>query len=334
MAKVVKKFDWKDTLLKIVLPVFLAITAAVTGAVVNINIENGKTNATITYSEEEKPAYIVDDKGEVEETTEYNGEKIPTVDEVDGGMFEDENTGLSVTEGDYSDLGWSEVYPTSTPEEFVNATLGRCIIAGNKFGAQCVSYARVYWWSYANRDVSTCGTGMAKGMMNCAEQNAGNDFLVFWGSNGIQAGDWLVSDGGQYGHICMALGPVTNSYVACAGENQGGPKCEGHAGAGVNIINFNVKNVIGYYRPKAYVKPEPTPTPTPTPTPAPSNQIAYTYVKGDYFSKVLKKLGLDEKNLWGKNGTVKYYTQQLVEQGVLDKRGNVKIGVPFTLTRR
>lgn len=274
------------------------IIAAITGAVININVENGKVEATITYSEEEQPAYITDDKGEVEETTEYNGEKIPTVEEVDGGMFEDESTGLSVTEGDYSDLGWSEWYPTSTPEEFVDATLGRCIIAGNKFGAQCVSYARVYWWSYANRDVSTCGTGMAKGMMNCAEQNAGNDFLVFWGSNGIQAGDWLVSDGGQYGHVCMALGPVTNGYVACAGENQGGHKCEGYAGAAVNIINFSVKNAIGYYRPKAYIKPAPTPpAPTPTPTPVVDKCTSRAVVKGDTLGKIMKEC--EGKIQWG-----------------------------------
>ena len=315
-----------------IVALLVAIIAGATGAAININIENGKVNATITYSEEEKPATLYNDQGEVIETTEYNGEQIPTVDEVDGGMFEDEATGLSVTEGEYTDLGWSEWYPTDTPEAFRDATLNRCIIAGNKFGAQCVSLSRVYWWSYANRDVSTCNTGMAKGMMNCADQNAGNDFLVFWGNNGIQDGDWIVSDGGQYGHICMALGPVVNGYVACLGENQGGHKCEGYGGAATNIINFNVKNVIGYYRPKAYIKPEPTPTPTPEPTP--SKDVTYTYVKGDYFSKVLVKLGLDEGKLWGKDGTVKFYTQQLVEQGVLNSRGNVKIGVPFTLTRR
>lgn len=324
-----KKLNLKEILIKLILPIIMLI-CGITGAVININIENGKINASLTYAKEEQPAYITDDRGELIETTQYEGVEIPTIDEVDGGMFEDEDSGLSLSEGEYSDLGWSEWYPTGTPDDFLNATLGHCIIAGNKFGAQCVSYSRVFWWSYANRDVSTCGTGMAKGMMNCADQNAGDDFLVFWGSNGIQAGDWLVSDGGQYGHICMALGPVVNGYVACAGENQGGPKCVGYGGAGVNIINFNVKNVIGYYRPKAYIKPDPTPEPTPEP----SSDIEYTYYKGDYFSKVLVKLGLDEGKLWGKDGSVKFYTNQLIEQNVLDKRGNVKIGVPFKLVRR
>lgn len=248
----------------------IAVAAAITGATININLENGKVNASIIYSQEQEPADLVNDQGEVVQTTEYNGEQIPTVDEVDGGMFKDKDTGVSVTEGMYADLGWSEWYPTSSPEAFRDATLGHCIYANNYFGAQCVSLSRVYWWSYADRDVSTCGTGMAKGMMNCADENAGDDFLVYWSDSKdkIQAGDWLVFDGGQYGHIGMALGPVSNGYVALLGENQGGRACEG-GGAATNIINMSVRQLIGFYRPKAYVKPEPTP-PTPEPMPTPS----------------------------------------------------------------
>ena len=255
----------KKGLIGSIIAAVVAILAATTGIVINVNVEEGKVNATITYSQTEVPAYITDDRGEVVETTEVDGEEIPTVDEVDGGLFQDADTGLSLVDGEYADLGWAEVYDVSAPEAFKEDTLFKCIIANNAYGAQCVSLARVFWWSYADRDVSTCGTGMAKGMLNCPEENAGDDFEVHWGSEGIQSGDWLVSDGGQYGHTCMALGPVVNGYVACLGENQGGHKCEGYGGAATNIINFNVKNVIGYYRPKAYIIPEPEPEPEPTP---------------------------------------------------------------------
>jgi len=321
----------KGRISAMVIAVIIAIIAGITGATININLENEKINANIEYAEEQIPTIVEDDMGEIIEINEIEGEEIKTVEEVDGGLFEDENTGVSTLEGDYEDLGWAEWYPTETPEAFKNATLGRCIYGSNRFGAQCVSLSRVYWWSYANRDVSTCGTGMAKGMMNCAEQNAGNDFDIYWADSAwkIQAGDWLVFNGGQYGHVGMALGPVVNGYVALLGENQGGKPCDG-GGAATNIININIKNLIGYYRPKAYIKPTPKPEPTPTPT----GDITYTYVKGDYFSKVLVKLGLDEGKLWGENGTVKYYTKQLIEQNVLDKNGNVKIGVPFTLERK
>ena len=282
----------KNKIVVAVITITVAIIAGITGAIVNINMENQKINATIDYSEEQVPASIEDDKGEVVETTDIDGEAIPTVEEVDGGKFEDETTGVSVTEGDYADLGWTEWYNTSSPEAFRNNTIGKCIYANNRYGAQCVSLARVFWWSYANRDVSTCGTGMAKGMMNCADQNAGNDFVVYWKDSAwnIQAGDWLVFDGGQYGHIGMALGPVTNGYVALLGENQGGRACE-KGGAATNIINISIKNLIGYYRPKSYIKPEPKPTPAPTPTPTPVVDKCQKreVVKGDTLGKIMKE---------------------------------------------
>ena len=237
-----------------------------------LKVKLNKNEATITYSPEDQPTYMYDEQGELIEVTEYNGMDIPTVEEVDGGLFED-----IANEGDYDDLGWAETYNVSSPEAFRDDTLNKCIVANNRYGAQCVSLARVFWWSYANRDVSTCGTGMAKGMMNCTELNAEDDFLVFWGSEGIEDGDWVVSDGGRYGHIGMALSPVTNGYVTLLGENQGGRSCEA-GGSATNIINFNVKNVIGYYRPKAYIKPAPIPV---------TNCTTWNVKEGDTMSKIM-----------------------------------------------
>lgn len=63
--------------------------------------------------------------------------------------------------------------------------------------------------------------------------------------------------------------------------------------------------------------------------------ITYTYKPGDTFGQVLLNLGLsDGSHLWGQGGDVEYYTQQLVDQNMLDSRGNVKLGVPFKLRRR
>lgn len=271
--------------------VIILITSAIVGGVVNVNINQEGFTAEIQYSEEQMPAVLEGDLGEVVETTEFEGEEIPTVEEVDGGKFEDATTGVSITEGEYEDLGWSETYNVSSPEAFKNDTIGKCIYANNRFGAQCVSLSRVFWWSYANRDVSTCGTGMAKGMMNCADQNAGKDFNVFWNANNIQAGDWLVFTGGQYGHVGMALGPVVNGYVALLGENQGGRACQG-GGAATNIINISIKNLIGGYRPKAYIKPKPAPKPTPAPKPAPAPVVdqckVWNVKKGDTLGKIMK----------------------------------------------
>lgn len=265
-------------------PRLIALAALILGLlggnVINVlirpNVEQLTSVFTLELSDEQIPALIEDDKGEFYE------DNIPTVEEVDGGRFEDETTGVSVNSV-YADLGWSETYDTSTPEAFRNDTIGRCIRANNKFGSQCVSLARVFWWSYADRDVSTCGTGMAKGMMNCAEENAEDDFLIFWADSkhDIQAGDWLVFDGGQYGHVGMALGGDNNGYVALLGENQGGHACEG-GGAATNIINISLKNLIGFYRPKGYIKVTPEPEPLPI-----SNCLIWHVKRGDTMTKIM-----------------------------------------------
>lgn len=312
----------KDIITGVIILIAGALIASVAGISVSLKAEDGKVNATIEYSEEQLPATVTDDMGEVIQIEEVNGEEIQTVEEVDGGMFEDNDTGLSAEDGEDVGLGAAiETFDTSTPEAFKNATLGRCVYANNRFGAQCVSLSRSFWISYAHRDVSTCGTGMAKGMMNCAEQNAGNDFLVFWADSKdkIQAGDWLVFDGDQYGHIVMALGPLTNGYVASLGENQGGAPCAG-GGAATNIINLSIKNLIGYYRPKAYIKPEPKPEPTPTPEPVPTpaqNIIVYSVKKGDTLGSILRRNGYKGNRLFGNTGLA----QKIAENNGIKNRG-------------
>lgn len=202
----------------------------------------------IVVSDDQLPAAIDGDLGEIYDDI------IPTLEEVDGGKFEDIETGLSLKEGEYAELGSIELVDTTSVAIFTRDTIGRCIVANNRFGAQCVSLARAFWWSYANRDVSTCGTGLAKGMMECSEQNAGEEFKTIWNTEEIIPGTWVVLNGGYTGHICMALGKPANGYVTCLGENQGGKSCgDGIMGAATNIVNINLKNFIGGYIPKTYI---------------------------------------------------------------------------------
>ena len=136
----------------------------------------------------------------------------------------------------------------------------------------------------------------------------------------------------QYGHTAMFL-YYTGEHTAMVNDANYTPLT-------VDTHNMNIDGwvwvVPGDYTPDPTPDPGPDPTPDPDPTPSyhTGDKVTYTYVKGDYFSAVLVRLGLDEGKLWGANGTVNYYTGQLIEQNVLDYRGNVKIGVPFTLTVR
>lgn len=252
-----KKTKQKVNLTKIILPIILAVLAAlgITGLAVKLN-EN-KLTVEIEYAKENQPVY--NDKGEYVED-------IPTVEEIDGGgRFQDTMNVEGAEPAVYYELGSIEDVDTSSVDAFKNSTLGRCIIAGNYWGAQCVSLARAFWFSYAGYDVSTCGTGLAKGMMKCADENARDRFKIILNTNEIQKGTWIVLDGNTTGHICMALTPVNHGYVQCLGENQGGLPCEyGVGGAATNIINISVKNFIGGYTPLDYIVPEPEPVPTPS----------------------------------------------------------------------
>ena len=65
--------------------------------------------------------------------------------------------------------------------------------------------------------------------------------------------------------------------------------------------------------------------------------IEYTYKPGDTFGQVINDLGLRTSNgLWGPNGDVEYYTQQLIDQGLWPNgvRGNIPVGATIKLRRR
>lgn len=241
---------------KFYIPVILAILGGL-GVTGFIKLSENKITLEIEYAETSVEPTYMDKGGEYEE-------EIPTVEDIDGGgRFQDT---INIVDGEeplYYELGSIEEVDTSSPEAFKKSTLGRCIRANNYWGAQCVSLSRVFWWGYAGYDVSTCGTGLAKGMMKCPEENARDKFKVIWDKSEIQDGTWIVLDGKTTGHVCMALSKPNGDYVSCLGENQGGIPCEGMGGAGTNIINISLKNFIGGYTPLDYIVPEPEPEPEP-----------------------------------------------------------------------
>ena len=255
MTKKTKKNKDVKNLWKLIAPLILAVIGGL-GVTIAVSTNQGKLEVKIDYSE---PTIIKDKGGEYEE--------MPTVENIDGGgMFKD-MTNIDGAEPDmYYELGAMEQVDTSSVQAFVKSTLNRCIVANNYYGAQCVSLARAFWWDYAGFDVSTCGTGLAKGMMKCADDNARDKFKVIWNKDEIISGTWIVLDGKTTGHICMALTAPNDDYVQCLGENQGGIPCEGGiGGAGTNIINLSIKNFIGGYIPLDYI-PKPAPTPLPPDT--------------------------------------------------------------------
>ena len=172
---------------------------------------------------------------------------LPVVDMVDGGEIQS-------TEEDL-DFGKGEFYPFDTPQAFADSTLGKCINLDGKWGSQCVDLSNAFWKEYTDRWITTCDTGTARGIWDCKEKNAGKEFVLITNAKDIETGDWIIFDGGQYGHIGMALGNAKNGYVALLGENQGGTSCAG-GGSATNIINISLKTFKGAFRPKIYHLPK------------------------------------------------------------------------------
>ena len=123
-----------------------------------------------------------------------------------------------------------------------------------------------------------------------------------------------------YGHTAM--------YLYSTGSNTAMVNDANYVPLTVSTHNMNIDGWV-WVVPGSY---NPTPEPTPTPTPTPTGDITYSYVPGDTFGQVLLNLGIsDGAHLWGAGGDVEYYTQQLIDQNVLDRRGNVLLYTPFTL---
>lgn len=277
-AKANLKSGWKEWLKVIIIAVLgilcgagvdLAVRPTTTEEVVEI-----EANTTLELSQEQQEATVTDENGN-EQTVD-----VPTVEAVDGGQLADE-----CPEGEEECGQGRYVYaPTDTALNFKNYTYGGCWDVDGAYGAQCWDLGALFWMNYTSngRSLSTCGTGAAYGAWNCKEQNAGDDFELIYDATQLQAGDWVIFGGGQYGHVGMALGGYNNGYVALYGQNQGGKACEG-GGSSANVINISTKNFLGAFRPKSYIKVEPTPEPAIPVT----GCVEWGVQKGDTMSKIM-----------------------------------------------
>lgn len=229
--------------LAIGLPVGITLTPTKTETgeikMVEVEVEIDK-GGTLEFAMTDEPVDISAEALEVLPESD-----IKTVETVDGGEIK-------------AFAGQGEIYATDTYDAFIAATLNKCITEGNPFGAQCVSLAQAFWNSYAGYSVELCGAGAARGMWACKEKNAGDDFVMISNAEEIQPGDWIITNGGTWGHVAMAVGYYNNGYIAVYGENQGGALCNA-GGSQPNVINLSMKTFLGAFRPVDYIIPEPEP---------------------------------------------------------------------------
>ena len=296
--------------IKSALKVFvLVLIGLVTGSAITIAVTpEGETTVTtenvivegetIELANEQMPATVIDDSG-----TEVVDENIPTVEQVDGG----EIATPECSEGQDCGRGW--YVDTTSPITFRDAVLGQCVDVDGAYGSQCFDLANLFWQNYAGRSISSCGTGAAKGTLNCVDANAGGEFTMIYDVNQLQPGDWVVFTNGTWGHIGMAMGYPNNGYITLLGTNQGGSACAG-GGSTANIINISLANFGGAFRPNAYIPPEPEPEPEPAPVE--NSCESYTVKAGDTMGQIM--LDCTGKLDWNNWDEINAYANQWVSQ--------------------
>lgn len=311
--------------------VIIVIVAVLAGIGINVSINTNDGKVVITTAEEQVPTIVnIDGNEQVIEAE--------TVQAVDAEVVTPKDDECPEGSEECAKGAYLPAIDISTPSSFYNSVLDQCIDFDGAYGSQCYDEMAYFQYVYTGRWLSTAGTGGAYGIWDARDyNNKGNEYELIYNANDIKPGDFVVFHNGRYGHVGMAVGYPHNGYVALLGTNQGGYACPG-GGAAANVINMSLWSFSGAFRPRSWIPPEPTPEPEPTP--APSNVVEYTYAKGDYFSKVIQRLGLATSNgLWGANGDVAYYNAQLLKQGILNYYGgkywnNIPVGTTIKLERR
>lgn len=274
----------RENIKKIIAAIVILVLGVFGGAV-------GKTVLTVETNDEGKTVVKIESENQIELSTESVPTEIETADGVietiDAPTVESVDTGniaAECPEGEECGQGRYIYAPTETPQAFKDYTIGQCWNTDGYYGAQCWDLGDLFWQNYAGRNLSTCGTGAAKGIWNCKEQNAGDEFELITDPAQLQVGDWVIFNNGTYGHVGMALGGYNGGYVALLGQNQGGYACEG-GGSSTNIINISLKSFAGAFRPKSYIKPEPQPEPTPVADSCDRIEVK----KGDTMGAIMKR---------------------------------------------
>lgn len=215
---------------------------------------------------------------------------------LDGKEVDEEEAGMG---------GISNTYP----EPYRSAPKDSMIDPSTCYNRECVSYCAWKIAEIKGEWPPRTGSMSAKYWI---------DRLPSWGYNEVSApvngGKYVgVATDGQYGHVVWFEYDNTISEYNFANAGNYGVRA-------INLHQYQWYEIVPA---------------TPTPTPTPTKKVKYVYQQGDTFGQVICDLGLKTSHgLWGEDGDVAYYTEQLIAQGALDENGNVIVGREIVLTPR
>lgn len=140
----------------------------------------------------------------------------------------------------------------NTAAGFIGATINKSYDMDGMYGKTCWDYADYFWLNQVGRALDTGGTGQARGCWTVAaarKRNAGTNFDIVTNKKDLREGDWIITNGGKYGHVGIITGIVKNGVtVKLQGQNQGTFKSK------VTVINFGLGDFLGAFRYKEWTK--------------------------------------------------------------------------------
>lgn len=230
-------------------------------------------------------------------------------------LFED----VEISEEDAGKGGITNTYP----EPYRSAVQDSILDPSYMYNRECVSYCAWKIKELTGSWIKKNGSGHAKYWVQRLAEN-GYTTIVSKPQNG---GKYVgVSESGEYGHVVwFEEGETISEYNYSI-----------RGGFSVRVINLAAYKWVQIKAPDAQTAAEKKAAEkaesTPTKTNKKDGTVTYTYRSGDTFGQVLLDLGLsDGSHLWGSNGDVAYYTEQLHEQGIW---GNIGVGTTIRLTPR
>lgn len=165
-------------------------------------------------------------------------------------------------------------------KQFIDQTKGKKYDMDGAYGAQCWDYADYFWLQQVGRQLSTGGTGCARGCWSVASArnaNAGKEFELITAKNKIKYGDWVVLNDGQYGHIGMVTAMnFSKGTVELQSQNQGVIRTK------VTRVTFRLSGFLGAFRYKDFWKSN---------KPVNTKNFVYTVKRGDTLSAIAIKYG-------------------------------------------
>jgi len=178
-----------------------------------------------------------------------------------------------------ADGGQGSVYSVdvSSYDAFRNNVVNHGYDIDNYYGFQCWDGAALLW-QQIGRDLSTGGTGAAKGCWtNARDKNAGSDFDVVTSQTSLRRGDVIVFGGGQYGHIGFVDRINGDGTINVLGQNQNG----GVNGSPFNVIRMSLGNFLGAFRFKRW-NVEPPVIQQPSQYKPVTDDVVNAVLRGDY----------------------------------------------------